>query len=440
MTITFAPYTRYRASDIEWIAQIPAHWMICPGHSGLKQRREKNIGLKETRVLSLSYGRIVVKPQEKLHGLVPVSFETYQIANPGNIIIRPTDLQNDKNSIRVGLVRNRGIITSAYLCIEARSTLVPEYAYELLRTYDLLKIFYGMGSGLRQNLEFGEIKRMPIIVPPIEEQEAIVRYLGHINRKVNAAIQAKLRLVELVREEMSAVLEGIIGDLTKFAPIVPLKSLCKIQSGITLGKDYTGFRLREYPYIRVANVQAGHLNLSSVKTISLPEIEARRSTLRTGDVLMTEGGDPDKLGRGCVWSGEIDSCVHQNHVFAVRPDPTRLYSKYLTVILGTRAAQNYFFLTSKQTTNLASTNKTTIGVFRFPLPPLEEQQRIVREVEIRSGQYNQIISRTEREISLLREYHTRLTADVVTGKVDVRTVAVALPDDAEPTGASRSEM
>jgi len=218
-----------------------------------------------------------------------------------------------------------------------------------------------------------------------------------------------------------------------------LKAVCRIQSGITLGKDYGGKQTREFPYLRVANVQAGFLSLSAMKKVAVPPDEARRSTLKTGDVLMTEGGDPDKLGRGCVWDGEIGECLHQNHVFAVRPVQSRLDPRFLAAQLGAHHAKAYFQSTAKQTTNLASTNKTKIGQLQVLLPALDEQIEILAAIEKESRPLVDGISRFEREIELLREYRTRLIADVVTGKLDVRDAAACLPDeagldiDAEPT-------
>jgi len=115
---------------------------------------------------------------EKQHGLVPESYETYQIVNQGNIIIRGTDLQNDKTSLRIGLSQNRGIISSAYLCLETKDAVSPEFGYQILNAYDLTKAIYRYGSGLRQNLDHGEIKRLPIFIPPPDEQAAIVRFTG----------------------------------------------------------------------------------------------------------------------------------------------------------------------------------------------------------------------------------------------------------------------
>ena len=129
MIADLKPFPEYEASGLSWLGSIPSHWDTGPGFAAFREKKVKNAGLVEKTVLSLSYCRIVIKPPEKLHGLVPDSFETYQIVDPGDIIIRSTDLQNDWNSLRVGLVRDRGIITSAYLCLNTTGTLIPEYGY-----------------------------------------------------------------------------------------------------------------------------------------------------------------------------------------------------------------------------------------------------------------------------------------------------------------------
>lgn len=211
----------------------------------------------------------------------------------------------------------------------------------------------------------------------------------------------------------------------------PLKSVCFIQSGITLGKAYLAQSLSEYPYLRVANVQAGRLNLDVVKIVAVPPTEAARFMLKAGDVLMTEGGDPDKLGRGCVWKGQIEPCLHQNHVFAVRPNPRKLAPEYLSAILSSKCAKDYFLLTAKQTTNLASTNRTTIGGFRIPLPDVEEQIRLLHDLRAAIGPIDEAVVQANREIALLSEYRTRLIADVVTGKLDVRNLQIPVEEIAE---------
>lgn len=385
----------------------------------LKERQTKNTGLQEKQVLSLSYGRIVIKPDDKLHGLVPASFETYQIVEPGNVIVRPTDLQNDQVSLRVGQAHHKGIITSAYLCLEARGDLTPDYAYLVLHAYDLMKVFYGMGSGLRQNLDWSDFRRVPIPVPPREEQEAIVRFINHLDHRVNRLIRAKRRLIELLDLQKQSCIDEIITGLEGSYPYTRLKYVASVQTGLTLGKQYQNQPVSAHPYLRVANVQAGRLDMRTVKSVEVPLQEALKCTLRSGDVLMTEGGDIDKLGRGCVWRDEVPGCLHQNHVFAVRCG-NRLQPEYLVLMMGSRIGRDYFQTTAKQTTNLASTNSTTLGNFQFCLPPLEDQGRFVGLAASSAREIDAATDRVRSEIDLIREYRTRLVSDVVTGKLDVR--------------------
>ena len=142
--------------------------------------------------------------------LVPESFETYQIVDPGDIVVRTTDLQNDKTSLRVGHSHNRGIITAAYMCLQTADGVSEEFGYQFLNTYDLLKIIYGFGFGLRQNLDFGHIKRMPVLVPPISEQSAIVRFLDHADRLIRRYIRAKQKLIKLLEEQKQAIIHRAV--------------------------------------------------------------------------------------------------------------------------------------------------------------------------------------------------------------------------------------
>ena len=249
MGFDLKPYPKYKDSGWNWLGDVPVHWNITPGFAVFREKKQKNIGLKETQVLSLSYGKIVVKPPEKLHGLVPESFETYQIVGPGDIIIRPTDLQNDWNSLRVGLVKDRGIITSAYLCLNIRDFLSPEYAHLLLHTYDLKKFFYGMGSGLRQNLDFTDFKRMTILIPPQEGQNKIVQYIHWLDQQVNRYIRAKRRQIELLNEQKQAIIQQAVtsgldpnvrlkpsgvewlGDIPEYWEVRRVKSLSIVKRG-----------------------------------------------------------------------------------------------------------------------------------------------------------------------------------------------------------------
>ena len=154
-----------------------------------------------------------------------------------------------------------------------------------------------------------------------------------------------------------------------------LDKLADVQTGIAKGaqKERPAVSL---PYLRVANVQDGHVDLTEMKVIDVPERKVNRFLLRRGDLLMTEGGDFDKLGRGCIWEGQIDPCVHQNHVFAVRVTSPELHNEFLEQLTASPWGRRYFLSCSKQSTNLASVNTSQLKAFPVLLPPVSEQKKI----------------------------------------------------------------
>ncbi|MBU1682867.1 restriction endonuclease subunit S, partial [Patescibacteria group bacterium] len=204
------PNVKLKPSGMEWLGDIPYHWEILPGKATFQEKRIPNIGLIEKKVLSLSYGKIIVKSEEKLRGLVPNSFETYQIIDDGDIIVRPTDLQNDQISLRFGLCNERGIITSAYLCLNTKNSLSSEFAYYLLYSYDLIKIIYSLGSGLRQNLSWDDFKYLPILVPPILEQTSIVDYINLKNHYSEKQIQDYQHETTKLKEYQTRLIADVV--------------------------------------------------------------------------------------------------------------------------------------------------------------------------------------------------------------------------------------
>ena len=209
-SIGLSPYPAMKDSGVPWLGEVPAHWEVMPAVAIYQPKLVKNAGMVEQTVLSLSYGRIVVKPQEKLHGLVPESFETYQIIDPGDIIVRTTDLQNDKSSLRVGHAQDRGIITSAYMCLKTTDRVLDDFGYYILNAYDLLKIIYGYGAGLRQNIDFSHIRRMPAPVPPRDQQALIIRFLNYMDRQIRRYIRAKQKLIKLLEEQKQAIVHRAV--------------------------------------------------------------------------------------------------------------------------------------------------------------------------------------------------------------------------------------
>lgn len=202
----------------------------------------------------------------------------------------------------------------------------------------------------------------------------------------------------------------------------PLRRVAHVQTGVTLNAGRTVESAVERPYLRVANVQPGRLALDEVKTVSVTEEQIPRHGLRVGDVLMTEGGDRDKLGRGVVWRDEVPGALHQNHVFAVRPDRTKLLPEYLETVLAGSGARRYFESTANQTTNLASTNTAIVGAFPVPMPLVDEQRRIVSEMDAIQRRHAAIEAAIDRQIALLRERRQALITAAVTGKLPIAAV------------------
>jgi type I restriction enzyme S subunit len=194
LAVGLNPRAPLKESSLPWASKCPAHWDVKPLWAVAKQNKRSNKGMIEDNLLSLSYGRIVRRDIEAVDGLLPESFETYQVVLPGDVIFRLTDLQNDQKSLRSGVVLERGIITSAYLSIELSELLDPGFFGALMRSYDLRKVFYGMGSGLRQSLNWDEFKGMSVLVPSLEEQIQISKHLELLDAKHQ---KLKLRLKNL---------------------------------------------------------------------------------------------------------------------------------------------------------------------------------------------------------------------------------------------------
>lgn len=446
---TLQPYPSYRPTELSWLGEIPVHWKVRRLKYVLRERDARSIDGKQQLLRVSQYTGVTKRTSaDSLDTNITRarSLIGYKVVQPQELVVNIMLAWNGS----MGVSRFPGIASPAYCVYRFKNEVVPWYFHHLLRSPSFkarIKIASRGVVDSRLRLYTDDLYRIEALLPPADEQAGIVIFLDHAMRRIDKTIHAKQRMIALLYEQREAIADRIVssgvdpgvvrkeseipslGQIPSHWQAAPLKSMSTIQSGITLGKTYFGERLDEYPYLRVANVQAGRLNLGIVKTISLPRSEAQRSLLRAGDVLMTEGGDPDKLGRGCVWNGEIDPCLHQNHVFAVRPNAKRLRPQFLSMLLRTQYAKMYFLRTAKQTTNLASTNKTTIGRFRVLLPSVDEQDYLLNAIEKESGPISITIDKTENEIELLREYRTRLIADVVTGKLDVREAARKLPDE-----------
>lgn len=202
--------TQKKKSDISWVEAIPLSWKEKPLIQYAYERCIKNDGMVEDNLLSLSYGKVIDKDINTTDGLLPASFESYQIVEPGNIILRLTDLQNDHKSLRTGLVTQRGIITSAYTCLETRGDILPEFLQLELHVADLCKVFYGMGGGVRQSIGFKDIKRMLIAIPPLSEQHRILDLIHGIDAPTDKQKEQYLNIINELEELKKVIISDVV--------------------------------------------------------------------------------------------------------------------------------------------------------------------------------------------------------------------------------------
>lgn len=199
-------------SGVEWIGNMPCGWSICTIFQLFTQVKNKNTDQEERNLLSLSYGRIKRKDIETTEGLLPESFDGYNVIEPDDIVLRLTDLQNDQKSLRVGLSHERGIVTSAYITIRSRGKNDAAYLYYFLHSFDVAKGFYGMGGGVRQGLNWDGLKWVKITVPPIGEQRSIADFLDHKCEDIDRIIEKKNQLLaELSVYKKSLIYEYVTG-------------------------------------------------------------------------------------------------------------------------------------------------------------------------------------------------------------------------------------
>lgn len=204
------PDVPMRDSGIDWIDMAPAVWKTASISVVTDENRVKNADLSEKNLLSLSYGRIIRRDIDLAFGLLPASFDSYQIVEPGYIVLRMTDLQNDKRSLRSALAKERGIITSAYISLKVRGPILNEYLAWLLRSYDLAKVFYSLGGGVRQSASYKEIGKIPILVPPMEEQQKIADFLEEKSAQIDSTIEGINRQIELLGKYRKQVINDVV--------------------------------------------------------------------------------------------------------------------------------------------------------------------------------------------------------------------------------------
>ena len=422
-------YSEYKDSGVKWLGEIPSHWEVVRGLAVFSENKNKNTQLENSIVLSLSYGKIIVK-KDIDSGLVPEEYSSYQIVKPGFIIVRSTDLQNDKTSLRIGYVCNEGIITSAYLGLQVKGNNNDKYLYYFLHDWDITKEIYRHGNGLRQSLSWNDLRDVNVLLPPLSEQDAIVRYLDAATSKIDKAIAMQQKMIDLLNERkqiiiQNAVTKGLdenvemkdsgvewIGMIPKHWEILKLKRCASIKTGTTPPtnerKYFDGGRIS---WFTPGDLNDLHLKFAS-KTITQKAIDDKVGRLFPAKTIYFVG-----IGATVAKVSACEFAASSNQQINAIICNESLDYIFATYVLK---SEQEFIRNMANYVTLPIINQSDTGLIDMIVPPKSEQQAIVAYLVGKEMQrFDSAISNCQRQITLLQERKQIIINEVVTGKVKV---------------------
>lgn len=417
-------YEKYKATGIQWLPKIPKHWDWSFLSQIAAEKKVKKIKNEMFPVMSLSYGRIIKKKNIN-SGLVPNNYDNYQIISRGDIVLRFTDLQNDHTSLRTGLVTEKGIITSAYTNIKPK--INSSFLAYLLHAYDNLKIFYGLGGGVRQSIGFKDVRYLQLPIPPREEQEQIVHFLdwkvSSINRLINILKEKKRLILELRQANINYAMypqkDWTLAPLKQYA-LSNQASLSSTTPEETIIK-----------YIDINTVGNGYLkNKPEIYTFKDAPLRARR-IIHSGDTIVSTVRT--YLRSVCFLNNYYEGCVASTGFSVLTPK-----IGVMPELLGFALTSDYFISqVIKSSTGVSypaiSDNKLMRLQVAFP-SELYKQKLLVEKINKMNQKVVSLTNYITQQITNLHDLKSRLIADVVTGQIDVRDVKIPnYEQDAEPS-------
>lgn len=432
---------------VKWLDSFPKKWNIFPSKRLFFESKTRAHPNDEQLTASQDWGVIPQKEFIRRAGRRVVHINQHLDKRKR---VERDDFVISMRSFQGGLERAwaSGGIRSSYVVIKPGPKVDIQFFSWLFKSQKYINALQATSLFTRdgQDLNFRNFTLVDLPLPSKHEQRRIAKFLNHETAKIDNLIEKQQQLIALLQEKRQAVIShavtkglnpdvpvkdsGIewLGDVPAHWKIVRLKHACRIQSGMPKGGTKNAATI-DMPMLRVANVQDGWLNLNDVRQVPVEREQASRYLLRFGDVLMNEGGDRDKLGRGAVWKGEIEKCIHQNHVFAIRP--MDIDSEWLDMVTRAEYAKFHFFQVAKQTTNLASISSSNIKETPLLVPPATERQEILEYIQKNLVKLGRSVKLAERQCDLLQERRAALISAAVTGKIDVRGWKPPNPDNAE---------
>ena len=436
------PYPDYKPSHVEWLGDVPAHWQVLPSRAIFTEINEQDH--VDEQMLSVTIAEGVIRQRALLQDtskkdISRLDKSAYKLVRPGDVAYNKMRAWQGS----IGVSTYQGIVSPAYVVQRPRDGANPLYFHHLLRTpafaTEAERWSYGIVSDM-WSLRPEHFKMIHCCLPPLPEQRAIVRYLDHVDDRIRRYVSAKEKLIALLEEERQAVIHRAVtrgldpnvrlkpsgvewlGDVPAHWEVTALHHKYSQSLGKMLdSKRITGDHL--LPYLRNTDIQWDRINVDNLPTMDIPPSEYDRYTVRPGDLLVCEGGE---VGRSALWSGELTICGFQKALHRLRPRREDV-PRFMYYVL--RSASNRNVFSDGHVSTIAHLTGDKLRAHRFPFPPLPEQTAIVEHLDKTTAGIDAAITRARRQIELLREYRTRLIADVVTGKLDVREAAANLPDE-----------
>ncbi len=435
----FPKYPAYKDSGVEWLGEVPEGWILARGDAYLRSQAKvvsaDYLGGKE--VFHYSIPAVQATGDGQLEDGDEIDSSKLLVEQPQVLISK---LNPRKNTVCLAGPREVVTVCSGEFVPLQSDCMDLKWVYYLVSSENFKKRLESLvesATRSHQRVNPSDILKFRGAFPLLAEQTQIARFLDHETARIDALIEEQQRLIELLKEKRQAVISHAVtkgldptvpmkdsgvewlGEVPAHWNVGTLRWYATIQGGVAKGKDYEGRETVVMPYLRVANVQNGYVDLAEVKEIAVLESEVERYRLRAGDVLMNEGGDNDKLGRGTVWQAQIDPCLHQNHVFAIRPNGL-LRAEWLAAFTQAEQARTYFYLNSKQSTNLASISASNVMSLALPIPSEKEQLEILTYLEADRIRHEELTAVAVSTVELLQERRSALISAAVTGKIDVR--------------------
>ena len=424
---------KMKDSGIEWIGEIPEGWEIKYFVQLFSQVKNKNIGLREKNLLSLSYGKIKQKSIETVGGLLPDNFEGYNIIDRNDIVLRLTDLQNDQHSLRVGLSPERGIITSAYCSIRVRGAESPNYLYYYLHTFDIAKGFYGMGSGVRQGFNWDGLKYIKILLPPQHEQDRISVFLNQKTLEIDSMLSKTISSIEEYKKLKQAVItqavtKGVRGEREMKDSGVEWIGEIPKEWGRTkikmIASFFNGDRTSRYPqpsdfvdsgvaFLTSRNIDSDEVDLSETKYITDDKYKSLSGAkIQIDDIIFCLRGSVGK----CAINRTLSCGTVASSLATIRPKD--IYPEYLLYFLLSNIAstQTTIFMNGTCAANLSA---ESVGNYYITLPISAEQKEIADYLDAKCAEIDKLIAKKEQLVKELESYKKSLIYEVVTGKREV---------------------